>query len=462
MAIAAQHYHALPYHPESTLLFNKIQHLPYAVFLDSCHPFSAYGRYDILTAMPFQLIKTEGAITTLFYKDKKEIITTDPFLLIKQQMANYKAVSAPVALPFHGGAIGLFGYDLMHYLEKVTPDTSRRQDDMNLPELIVGLYDWAIVVDHLQKQSHLIHAGFSPTAIDEWQQIQYCLASPQTTENLHFKVISPVTSNFDSLRYTAAFEQIQAHIKAGDCYQINLAQRFQTSITGSAYALYQQLRQKNAAPFAAYLNFPEATILSLSPERFIKVEDKHVSTKPIKGTKPRGLTPQEDKALAASLVNSLKDRAENLMIVDLLRNDLGKNCTVGSIAVPELFALESFSAVHHLVSTITGELAPPQGALDVLRGAFPGGSITGAPKIRAMQIIEQLEPHRRHAYCGAIGYIDYNGNMDTNITIRTLICQQQQVYFWAGGGIVADSVCASEYQETLDKVAKIIECLSYT
>jgi para-aminobenzoate synthetase component 1 len=243
---------------------------------------------------------------------------------------------------------------------------------------------------------------------------------------------------------------------------VNLAQRFSARAEGVAWDAYKYLRQLNPAPHSAFMLTPFGAVLSSSPERFLKVENGHVETKPIKGTRPRAADPARDAALAEELRASLKDRAENVMIVDLLRNDLGKVCRVGSVSVPKLFAIESFATVHHLVSTIVGELKPDQHAVDLLRGCFPGGSITGAPKIRSMQIIEELEPHRRSVYCGAIGYIGHDGNMDTNIAIRTLVYSDGWMHAWAGGGIVMDSSMESEYQESLDKAAAMLRLFMRT
>jgi len=259
--------------------------------------------------------------------------------------------------------------------------------------------------------------------------------------------------------YLQKFERIQQYLQSGDCYQINLAQRFTAGFEGDAYSAYLQLRHSNQAPFSAFIRLADAAVLSISPERFIEVKARQVETKPIKGTKPRFADPLLDTQSAEALRHSTKDRAENVMIVDLLRNDLGKVCTPGTVRVPALFAIESFPAVHHLVSTVTGQLDALYQPIDALRAAFPGGSITGAPKVRAMQIIEELEPHRRSVYCGAIGYISQHGHMDTNIAIRTLVISDQQIHCWAGGGIVADSQGMAEYQETYDKVGKILPVL---
>ncbi|MFZ2405614.1 MAG: aminodeoxychorismate synthase component I, partial [Methylobacter sp.] len=256
-----------------------------------------------------------------------------------------------------------------------------------------------------------------------------------------------------------AFDRIKHYLKEGDCYQVNLAQRFVAACEGDPWTAYQTLRKLNAAPFSCYLNLPEVQVLSSSPERFLKLTDGVVETKPIKGTRPRKPDYAEDQQQIKNLQASNKDRAENLMIVDLLRNDISKTCKSGSVKVPKLFDVESYATVHHLVSTVTGILAENQHALDLLKSCFPGGSITGAPKIRAMEIIEELEPNRRGVYCGAIGYIGFNGNMDTNIAIRTLVHSQNTIRFWAGGGIVNDSVVEEEYQESFDKAAAMLDLL---
>jgi para-aminobenzoate synthetase component 1 len=254
---------------------------------------------------------------------------------------------------------------------------------------------------------------------------------------------------------------VREYIVAGDIFQANLSQRFQAPLREPPFDLYRRLRRWNPAPFAAYLGFDRLEIMSASPERFLRLDEnrRHVETRPIKGTRPRGLGPMHDAALGRALAESAKDRAENVMIVDLLRNDLSRVCRPGTVRVPELFALEQHPTVHHLVSTVIGELDPAADAVDLLRAAFPGGSITGAPKVRAMEIIAELEPTRRAVYCGSIGYLSVTGAMDTSIVIRTFLALWGQVYFQAGGGIVADSDPELEYRETVDKARALIEVL---
>jgi len=268
-------------------------------------------------------------------------------------------------------------------------------------------------------------------------------------------------SSFTHADYVAAVQRVRDYIYAGDIFQANFSQRFEVPLTETSWNLYQRLRTRNAAPFAAYLDFPDAIVLSASPERFLRVSGSgQVETRPIKGTRPRGLGPEHDAALGRALTESTKDRAENLMIVDLLRNDLSRVCRPGTVRVPELFALERYATVHHLVSTVVGELNEGIDALGLLRAAFPGGSITGAPKLRAMEIIAELEPSQRGVYCGSIGYWSVTGELDTNIAIRTAVARNGRVYFSAGGGIVADSEPEQEYRETLDKARGLIDALA--
>jgi para-aminobenzoate synthetase component 1 len=265
---------------------------------------------------------------------------------------------------------------------------------------------------------------------------------------------------FPPAQYRVAFERLQTYIQAGDCYQVNLARRFANSYRGDPWHAYQNLRAVAAAPFSGYMESPAGAVLCFSPERFLAADGGELLTQPIKGTAARGSDPASDRQLAAALCSSEKNRAENLMIVDLLRNDLGRSCVPGSIAVEQLFELQSFATVHHLVSSIRGRLRPGQHPLDALRNCFPGGSISGAPKIRAMQIIDELEPQPRSVFCGAIGYIGADGRMDTNLTIRTLLASAGQIYAWVGGGIVADSNCSDELAETLNKIEPLLKALS--
>jgi para-aminobenzoate synthetase component 1 len=445
---------SLPYRPDSADHFECLADQPWAVFLDSGPPEKRQGRWDILAAEPYATLVTRAGLTEIQTEGQTRQSQDDPFQLLRESLAIQPQASG---FPFAGGAIGYFAYDLARRIERLPVMSA---DTEGLPEMVVGLYDWVIAVDHHAEAAWLVSSG---RAMDEaaWTALHSRFSTPAPSHGRQpFRSLGPVVSNFSQEAYRQAFERIQHYIQEGDCYQVNLAQRFATEASGDAWLAYRRLRQINPAPFSAYLNLPYAQILSSSPERFLEVRGGRVETRPIKGTRPRLRDPQADIAQAAELGASAKDRAENLMIVDLLRNDLGKVCIPGSVETTRLFQVESFVNVHHLVSTVTGELAPGLDALDLLRAAFPGGSISGAPKLRAMEIIEELEPNRRGVYCGSVGYIGYNGDMDTNIAIRTVVVANNQARFWAGGGIVADSEWRSEYQECLDKAAPMLELLN--
>lgn len=443
---------ALPYRNNATDYFNAIADLPWAVWLDS----GGRGRYDIFTALPVTKVVSEGGKSLVSDASGEYATDEDPFALIRRLLSEQLE---PIAgIKFAGGALGYWGYDLArnHF-----PLPAAALDAEHLPEMAIGIYDWAIQLDHQEETAQLVsHNRYAQTA----EIIPQIMARLQCADNVvrgKFEVQGKITSNFTRASYDAAFVSVQNYLQSGDCYQINLAQRFSAQASGDAFLAYCKLRQLSPAPYSAFLNFPHLQILCASPERFLQVEQRQVETKPIKGTRPRVADAEQDALLVQDLQENTKDRAENLMIVDLLRNDLGKSCIPGSVRVPELFKVESYATVHHLVSTVTGVLAEGRDALGLLQDCFPGGSVTGAPKQRAMEIIEELEPNRRGIYCGAIGYVGFDGNMDCNIAIRTLVYSRGEMRCWAGGGIVADSVAEAEYQETLDKAAAMLEVLRY-
>lgn len=463
--------HPLPYHHDSARLFARIAHQPWAMFLDSGQhlneasglPSSQYGRYDILVADPFITFVSNERNTTVQERERSYTSKEDPFLLIKQALQPYQVEKSD--LPFTGGAVGYFAYDLARRLERL--ENIATAEDAIAP-MQIGIYDWAVLVDHRNKTACLVSHGFDAKTRACWADL--CASFDALPAEMHgesngFKLHSAVRSNMNKSAYAAAFHKIQHYIHEGDCYQVNLAQRFSAQASGNGWQAYLKLREISPAPFMAFMNFAEIQVLSGSPERFLQLKDGLVETRPIKGTRPRAADPVLDAQYAQDLQTSLKDRAENLMIVDLLRNDISKSCEIGSVRADQLFQLQSFANVHHLVSIVTGRLQRDKSALDLLRGCFPGGSITGAPKLRSMQIIEELEPHRRGIYCGAIGYIGFDGNMDTNIAIRTAVYKPGQVTgeitFYAGGGIVADSDLEREYTETLDKASGMLKVMQY-
>ena len=446
----------VPYLEDSGLLFERLVELPWAVFLDSGFPRSRQGRFDILSANPYRTLRTRGGATEISDCEGTRFFEDDPFVLLKSNLPRLSSLESD--LPFCGGAIGYFGYDLARRLEEI-PNIAR--DSENIPDMMLGIYDWAIVVDHDCGRSWLVQQDISAETETTCERVLESMHREfeSETERMRFRINGKIQSNMNRAEYGNKFRRIKRYLLEGDCYQVNLAQRFSASCEGDPWSAYKILRALNAAPFAGFLDFPDVQVLSSSPERFLKVETGAVETKPIKGTRPRSTDPAQDLAQIEALRKSSKDRAENLMIVDLLRNDIGKTCEIGSVKVPKLFDIESFATVHHMVSTIRGRLAESNDCIDLLRGCFPGGSITGAPKIRSMEIIEELEPDRRGVYCGSLGYISYCGNMDTNIAIRTLIHSDHQIRFWAGGGIVADSREAEEYQECLDKASAMLRLL---
>ncbi|MGA7593925.1 MAG: aminodeoxychorismate synthase component I [Gallionella sp.] len=428
----------LAYQRDASSYYAAIADMPWAIWLDS----GGMARYDILTALPRSTLRQAASATG------------DPFALLRKELG---ATVKPVEnVPFAGGALGVWGYDLAR---PVFGEPGNARDAEQQSEMAIGIYDWAVILDHQQHTARLVSHQRYPETAQLLPQILRRLQQGKTVPRDKFRVQGKITSNFTPERYSRAFASVKNYLKAGDCYQINLAQRFSAAASGDALGAYLALRRGSPAPYSAFLNLPDSQILCASPECFLRVRNGMVETRPIKGTRPRSSDIQQDVRLAAELQNHPKDRAENLMIVDLLRNDLGKCCEAGSVRVAKLFGIESFSNVHHLVSTVEGKLAAGRDAIDLLRDCFPGGSVTGAPKLRAMQIIEQLEPDRRGIYCGTIGYVGFDGNMDSNIVIRTLVYSNDEVRCWAGGGIVADSELAAEYRETLDKASAMLDLL---
>lgn len=450
---------SLPYSKDAALSwFTPLSGLPWAMILRSAAEAHPDNRYDILVADPLATIESQSDTTYIKFSNGDQRSTTDdPFAVINAlQHELLPPLSTELDLPFLGGALGYFSYDLGRRVEKMATTANH---DIHLPEMAVGIYDWALIVDHKLQQTWLIEPKNSHRLVWLNQQREQAITLQSNNQNKTFQLTSSWSSNMTREDYCNKFNTIQSYLLSGDCYQINLAQRFKASYLGDEWQAYCRLDTANGAPFSSFIRTNNSAILSVSPERFLQLKQENIETKPIKGTRPRSKNIIEDNANAQALQLAPKDRAENVMIVDLLRNDIGRVATPGSVRVPALFAIESFPAVHHLVSTVTGKLASHYSATDLLRACFPGGSITGAPKIRAMEIIEELEPHRRSIYCGSIGYISRCGTMDTNIAIRTLVTYQHNLYAWAGGGIVADSDAESEYQETLDKLSKILPTL---
>ncbi len=439
---------ALPYIDDPLPLLAALRPLGGAVLLHSSDRAHPDGRFEILSAAPERWLTQQGGKTRVHTAESSESSTEAPFALLEGWLADAQVDTEIDPMPFGGGIIGLAGYDLARRLEPLPP---RRSPPCDFPDLIAGRYPWAVVNDHHRRESWLLQepqAAPPPIAAMLAQGLPAVPDLPGPAPHL--------TPDTNAAAYARAFEQVAEYIRAGDCYQVNLAVRFSGSFAGDALSLYRHLSRRHPAPFAGFLDSPCGSVLSFSPERFLRTDAGWIETCPIKGTRPRSADPELDRRLAQELLSSSKDRAENLMIVDLLRNDLGRSCVPGSIAVPSLFGLESFGSVHHLVSRIRGQLAPGVSPLEAFARAFPGGSITGAPKVRAMQIIDELETDARGPYCGSLFMVDGRGRMDSSITIRTLLAQKDRLYCWGGGGLVADSVCAEEWAEIHHKVGALI------
>jgi para-aminobenzoate synthetase component 1 len=451
---------------------------PFAFFLDSGMDPAKLGRYSFIGRDPFLVLKSRGEELTLLSAGQEERRIGNPFRALGELLERYNLEPGGAPTPLVGGAVGYLSYDLCHFIERVP---AKAIDDLQLPECCLGFYDVVITFDHLEQRTYIASSGFPEQdedrrvkrARERLEQVKAALErhrrglSRQSAPSKESKPSLPneisgtaLRSNFTHDDYIRAVETAREYITSGEIYQVNLSQRFEGGLTTPPYDLYQRLRSINPAPFAAYLNFDEVTVLSASPERFLKLDGDRVETRPMKGTRPRGRSAAEDATLAAELQASIKDRAENVMIVDLERNDLGKVCRIGTVNVSELCTPEEYATVFQLTSCVEGRLSRGRNRIDLLEACFPGGSITGAPKIRAMEIIDELEPTRRSIYTGSIGYLSFSGQMDLNIVIRTILVKNDRVYLQVGGGIVYDSEPEAEYQETLHKAKALFQALN--
>jgi len=432
------------------------------------------GRYSFMGSNPFLVLSSRGSEITVAKDTEENLLSGNPFDVLSHFLEVYRLESDSLPVPFIGGAVGYFSYDLCHFIERLP---TAAIDDLQLPECYFGFYDLILAFDNLKGKAYIISTGFPELkerermkrAAQRLNEVKNRLAKMPAsgTETPLTPISSPVApaslrEGFTHQEYLTAVEKARQYIIDGDIFEVNLSQRFEAELSTSPYELYQRLRQINPAPFAAYLGFDEVSVASASPERFLRVRGDWVETRPIKGTRPRGKTEKEDEALAKELTSSAKDRAENIMIVDLERNDLGRVCRFGTVKVTELAILEAFPTVFHLTSTIEGRLREGKTGIDLLKATFPGGSITGAPKVRAMEIIDELEPTRRSIYTGSIGYLSFNGDLDLNIVIRTFIIKQGKAYYQVGGAVVYDSDPEAEYQETLDKARALVHALNLT
>lgn len=492
--------------PDPRICCERLVGWPYRLWLDSASDAPTLGRFSFLTADPCAVLRAAGNSLdhVTLPAGQRDQTVGDPFEALRELIAPFRTSPVAGIPPFQGGIAGYVGYELGGTLEQLPPPPA---SGLGVPDLVVGLYDWTLAWDHAERRAWLISTGIPEhgqarraraeermsAVLERIQEFRGLPSSaPQEMPSLApavagWSVAAPpvrrgttpdprglpledasdpgglpleLASSLSRLEYLEVVRRVREYILAGDIYQANVSQRFSVPLRESPWRLYIRLRERNPAPFSAFLDFGDSVIASVSPERFLRLGNDGVAeARPIKGTRPRGATPDEDALLAQELLASEKDRSEHLMIVDLMRNDLSRVCAPGTVRVSELFALERYATVHHLVSTVTGRLEAGRDAIDLLRATFPGGSITGAPKIRAMEIIAELEPVRRDVYCGTIGYLSLSGALDASIVIRTILIKDGVAYCSAGGGIVADSEPEAEYAESWDKARGLLEVL---
>ncbi len=451
---------SLPY-ADPTQIFAYFCHLPFAILLESTKLQDNFGRFSFIGIDPFETLVVKNGI------EKSSNQPVHLFDTIRQWLTQYPSMSHAQLPPFQGGIMGLWSYECGHYVEKLPYPESTTPDT---PDCVLGCYDLVIAFDHVQKTTYAIANGYphqTSTARQQHAQqrldwlCQQLAQVPPTLPINHPILETAIECNFTEARYQKAVEIAKEYILAGDIFEVNLSQCFSCQVPDdfSPFSLYQRLKSLNPAPFAGFFNADNITVISSSPERFVRCIENQVTTCPIKGTAKRNADPVLDKKLALQLLNSEKDKAENVMIVDLMRNDLSRVCLAHSVKVPKLCELQTFETVHHLVSTVEGTLAPQHTTVDLLEAIFPGGSITGAPKIRSMEIITEIEQQPRGPYCGSLGYLGFDGNLDTSIAIRTFTLSQDTLYWQAGGAVTMDSDPLEEYLETLAKAAALKKAL---
>ncbi|MBM4285554.1 MAG: aminodeoxychorismate synthase component I [Deltaproteobacteria bacterium] len=426
-------------------LFPHLSRRPYAMLLLSGGDLDV-AAHSLMGWDPFLVLRARGSQVTIRTDGEERVLTGNPFTILEDVLDSLELAGTSPLHPLSAGGLGFFAYDLKNHLERLP---TRAVDDLGLPEMVLA-FPRRLVVHHRRQRRFFEvkvawedHRGVRPKGDDE--------ATPLTPATPGAFQVGAAVSNFKREDYLKAVARIREYIRQGDVYQVNLSQRFSFPLRGDPVGLFRRLFAVNPAPFYAYLNCRDCVILSTSMERFLYRHGDYLETRPIKGTRPRGRTPDEDEALRRELAASLKDDAELSMIVDLLRNDLGKVCRARTVRVVEHKRLEAYQNVHHLVSIVAGQVAPGVSQVDLLRATFPGGSITGCPKIRAMEIIDELEPQVRHVYTGAIGYLGLHRNLDLNVAIRTAVIARGSGHFSVGGGVVYDSEEEAEYEETLHK-----------
>lgn len=431
------------------------------IFLDSSKEDSKFSKYSFIGINPFiKFTAYKNDIAILDYKNKtKKFIKGDPFLELEKLILKYK-VNYPSKIPLVSGALGYFSYDVGRVVENIL-DTAI--NDVKVPDAYFLFYDNIIIFDLEEKRTYVTSLGVLDSESESIEKIESLIKEKARTEQKYFNVDieskNIFYSNFEKSTYIDGVKKVKDYILSGDVYITNFTQRMWCYSNEDAFRIYSKLRQINKAPFSAFLNLDDFEIISSSPERFLNTVDKIVTTRPIKGTRPRGKDKLEDEKNKLELLNSEKDKAELLMVVDLERNDLSKVCEKNTVKVTELFTLESYATVFHLVSEVTGKLKENITSIKCMRECFPGGSITGTPKIRSMEVIEEIEGIRRNIYTGSIGYFDFRGNCDFNIIIRTILKKGNKAYFGVGGGITIESEEVAEYEESLDKAKALMRVL---
>ncbi|MBI1820728.1 MAG: anthranilate synthase component I [Nitrospirae bacterium] len=447
--------------------FLKIDRGDYSFLLESVEQGEKIGRYTFMGSRPFLVFQSKGQTVTILREGKKEVLQNvlDPLKKLQEVMSAFKPVGIEGVPPFHGGAVGYLSYDAVRFMEKIP---NRLPDPLNLPDLYFLMTDTILVFDHINHRIKIISNARVETnvkkaydaAVKKIDQIIKMISSPlKAPEKLKKKSSSKLVYETSKAEFLKSVHTAKEHIKAGDIFQIQIGQRLSKTLAVDPFDLYRALRQVNPSPYMFYLKLKELKIVGSSPELLVRSVDGKVQTRPIAGTYRRGKNEEEDQQLEKKLLADPKERAEHVMLVDLGRNDLGRVCDFNSVHVNEFMIIERYSHVMHLVSNVMGTLKKDQNAFDVLKACFPAGTLTGAPKIRAMEIIEELEKSRRGIYGGAVGYFSFSGNLDTAIAIRTMVVHQNKVYFQAAAGIVADSVPESEYEETINKMKALMRAL---
>ncbi len=450
----------------------KLQWGPCSFLFESVVGGEKIGRFSFLGSDPFLQLDAYGRQVVLTQDGQRtEYEVDDPLAELGQKLAGYRAVHLPGLPRFSGGAVGYAGYDVVRYTEHL-PDAPA--DDRRLPDLSFSFYDQMVIFDHINKTILVVaHADTRGGNLREAYHSacsrvdEICRQLQRGTADLQLTDISPLTrkpspiprSNFSRAEFEQAVDRCKEYIRAGDIFQVVISQRLERKTQARPLDIYRALRVVNPSPFMFLLKTPEVNLVGSSPEIMVRVEDGETTIRPLAGTRPRGRTEEEDQALAEDLLADPKERAEHVMLIDLARNDVGRVAKYGSVRLSDVMVVERYSHVMHITSNVTGELLKGKTALDALRAGLPAGTVSGAPKVRAMEIIDELEPHRRGPYAGAVGYLDFTGNMDTCIALRTLVMIGQTAYIQAGAGIVADSVPAKEYEETLNKARGLLRAI---